>query len=72
LKSHPPGGDNDTVIIEYSKATFGYRQKEIKQTLTEPGLIMKEYPRFKDFQNGSLVMCYNNTFEMFQLTYFYS
>ncbi|XP_032789786.2 uncharacterized protein LOC116926976 isoform X4 [Daphnia magna] len=54
LKSHPPGGDNDTVIIEYSKATFGYRQKEIKQTLTEPGLIMKEYPRFKDFQNGSL------------------
>ncbi|EFX66686.1 hypothetical protein DAPPUDRAFT_262737 [Daphnia pulex] len=55
LKSHPPGGDNDTVIIEYSKATFGYRQKEIKQTLTEPGLIMKEYPRFKDFQNGSLV-----------------
>ncbi|XP_045029408.1 uncharacterized protein LOC123472230 isoform X1 [Daphnia magna] len=47
-------GDNDTVIIEYSKATFGYRQKEIKQTLTEPGLIMKEYPRFKDFQNGSL------------------
>ncbi|KAK4008302.1 hypothetical protein OUZ56_013445 [Daphnia magna] len=72
LKSHPPGGDNDTVIIEYSKATFGYRQKEIKQTLTEPGLIMKEYPRFKDFQNGSLVMCYSNTFEMFQLTYFYS
>ncbi|KAK4006713.1 hypothetical protein OUZ56_011871 [Daphnia magna] len=54
LKSHPPGGDNDTVIIDYSKATFGYRQKEIKQTLTEPGLIMKEYPRFKDFQNGSL------------------
>jgi hypothetical protein len=55
MKNHPPGGDNDTVIEEYMKATFGYRQKQIKNSLTEPGLVMKEYPRFKDFQNGSLV-----------------
>ena len=55
MKNHPPGGDNDTVIEEYMKATFGYHQKQIKNSLTEPGLVMKEYPRFKDFQNGSLV-----------------
>ncbi|KAK4006481.1 hypothetical protein OUZ56_011635 [Daphnia magna] len=36
------------------KATFGYRQKQVRTSLTEPGLVMAEYPRFKDFQNGSL------------------
>ncbi|XP_032784639.1 uncharacterized protein LOC116922348 isoform X2 [Daphnia magna] len=54
MKSHPPGGENDSVIEEYMKATFGYRQKQIRTSLTEPGLVMAEYPRFKDFQNGSL------------------
>lgn len=55
MKSHPPGGENDSVIKEYMKTTFGYRQKQIRTSLTEPGLVMAEYPRFKDFQNGSLV-----------------
>ncbi|XP_045032185.1 uncharacterized protein LOC116926182 isoform X3 [Daphnia magna] len=54
MKSHPPGGENDSVIEEYMKATFGYRQKQIRTSLTEPGLVMAEYPGFKDFQNGSL------------------
>jgi hypothetical protein len=50
MKNNPPGGDNDIVIEEYMKETFGYRQKQIKNSLTEPGLAMKEYPRFKEFQ----------------------
>ena len=33
------------------------RQKQLKDILTEPGLIMNQYPRFKDFQNGSLGLC---------------
>ncbi|EFX78798.1 hypothetical protein DAPPUDRAFT_245595 [Daphnia pulex] len=53
MKSHPPGGENDSVIEEYMKSTFGYRHKQIRTSLTEPGLVMAE-SRFKDFQNGSL------------------
>ena len=46
------GGGNDATIYEYTKATFGYRQKQLKYILTEPVLIMNEYPRFKNFENG--------------------
>lgn len=60
MKSHPPGEENDPVIEEYMKTTFGYRQEQIRASLTEPGLVMAEYPRFKDFQNGSLVKSFQN------------
>ena len=55
MQTHISGGGNDATIYEYTKATFGYRQKQLKYILTEPGLIMNEFPRFKDFENGSLV-----------------
>ena len=51
------GGGNDATIYEYTKATFGYRQKQLKYILTEPVLIMNEYPRFKNIENGSLIQC---------------
>ena len=50
MKSHPPGGENDPVIQEYMKTTFGYCQEQNKTTLKEPGLVMAEYPRFNDFR----------------------
>ena len=57
MQTHASGGENDAAIYEYMKTTFGDRQKPFKEIFSKPGLIMNEFPPFKDFQNWSLVVC---------------
>ncbi len=54
MKSHPSSRENDATIVKYMASTFGFRQQQLK-TLTDPKDIILEYPRFKDYQNGTLV-----------------
>ena len=36
-------------------ATYKFRLQQIEDTLFNPTLIMEEYPKFKDFEQGELV-----------------
>ena len=37
-------------------STYLYRVQQIEDTLITPTLIMEEYPKFKDFEYGELVL----------------
>ncbi|KZR99243.1 Denn domain-containing-like protein [Daphnia magna] len=38
------------------ESTFDYREQQISVTLTFASQIFEEYPRYVDFENGSLIL----------------
>jgi hypothetical protein len=42
-------------IRTFMDATYKFRLQQIEDTLFNPTLIMEEYPKFKDFEQGELV-----------------
>ncbi|XP_045029979.1 uncharacterized protein LOC116933442 [Daphnia magna] len=47
---------NKAKIHEYMESTFDYREQQISVTLTSASQIFEEYPRYVDFENGSLIL----------------
>ncbi|XP_045034574.1 uncharacterized protein LOC123475647 [Daphnia magna] len=56
LKVHGPSITNKAKIHEYMESTFDYREQQISVTLTSASQIFEEYPRYVDFENGSLIL----------------
>jgi hypothetical protein len=55
LKDHTPSPTNDTQIREFMEKTFNFRRFQIRTILRNATRIIQNYPRFIDFQLGSLV-----------------
>ncbi len=44
--------ENDATIVKHMASIFGFRQQQFK-SLTDPKDIILEYPRLKDYKNGT-------------------
>jgi hypothetical protein len=56
LKSLIPTASNAEQINDAMESTFPFRQYQMKKNLKTPSLILAEYPRMVDFNNGLLVI----------------
>lgn len=61
---------NKAKIHEYMESTFDYREQQISVTLTSASQIFEEYPRYVDFENGSLVIHTVKLRNFFTIIYF--
>jgi hypothetical protein len=56
LKSLIPTSSNAEQINDAMESTYPFRQYQMKRNLKTPSLILAEYPRMVDFNNGLLVI----------------
>lgn len=55
LKSLIPTPSNAEQINDAMESTYPFRQYQMKRNLKTPGLVLAEYPRMMDFNNGLLI-----------------
>ncbi len=56
MKGLTPDDNNAQQIVDAMDSTYPYRQYQMRTNLKTPALVLAEYPRMMDSNNGDLVI----------------